>query len=1653
MALPTTTLPRTLFATAYEDGGGAAFDRAALLGNVSGLDPAAALDIQIDDLSLPAGVVYNHVPGFTTVSTVSYYGFTQVITVPTVDTLTIDPSNAAYQSLAAGQEQDVVVTYSVSDGTNVITAEAVFQVFGTNDAPVVAAPMVASATEGGAAVTVNGTANATDIDNGTVLTVVAAPPPPGEIENVLNAAGVAEAVAPPPPPVLPFDPATLPAGVTFDAATSSFSIDPTDPAYASLTAGQTVSVTVNYGVSDGTVATATSVTFTVIGTNGVPVVSGAATVVAHEDGGGASFDRAALLSHVTDPNLAGTLTIQIDDLSLPAGVVYHHVTGSTTISTTSYYGVHQIVTIPTVDTLTIDTSDAAYQSLAEGESMDVVVTYGVGNGTSTAQAQAIFQMIGSNDAPVVAGPVAAAAVEGGSVVTISGIANATDIDHGAVLSVAAAPPPSGEAEALLNAAGVAETAPPPPPPILAFDPATLPAGVTFDAATNSFSIDPTNAAYASLVAGQTATVSFSYGVSDGFAATAATATFTVTGTNNAPVVSGPVTGLFVNEDGASGSYDLPALLSTAHDPDLTDRLTVTIDASNLPAGVSFVSTPEHVVPGYTIAAYVIPAGPRGTSWGAYVYPATYVPAQVIPDQIVAATTVLTIDPSDPAYQALAEGDSVNVVVNYMVTDGEFSVPAQAIFVVNGMNDAPVVSGPISAGATEDGAAVSVNALANATDVDHGSVLWVAAAPVSPVVISGPGDSAADIAEATALAAAAPIPPMPFDASTLPPGVTFDAVTNSFSVDATNAAYQHLSAGQTQQITINYGVTDGLTVTASSIVLTVTGTNDVPIVSAPQHFAVQANTAAFVINPMANVTDTDTGDSLQLVAAPRPAGVTSISIPGGYYMPDIIAAAFDPNDPSFRSLAAGEVADVAWTYDVTDGTATVQDSMTFTVTGVNDAPVVSAPVSAAATEDAAIVTVDALANTTDADHNAVLSVVGVPAALPAGVTYNAATHSFSIDPADASFQQLAQGETQQVVIAYGVTDGMVTTAASVIFTVTGTNDAPVISGPMTASPNEGSGIVTVNAAGNASDVDDHQGLRITGMPASLPVGVTYDAATQRLMLDTNNPAFDSLAKGESLDVVVNYNIFDGFVEVPTSTIFSVQGKNDVPVVAGVVQAGTVSEDAAVVAINLLARTSDVDHNAALAVKTTQGATITASVVSGTWTAPIAFNLSGNMLNIDPAQFGGLHTGQNLDILINYTVTDGNTGGDLPASARITIAGANDTPAAISLSTPHVMENSLAGTVIGQLSAVDTDLGETLSFQITNDPSGFFAISGTSLVVAAGAQLDYETTTSYNIDVKVTDSTGLSSTRTLAIAVDNQLGVTINGTSGNDTFNATTGTPRPTEEGDTINGNNGNDVLDGLGGNDVIDGGAGLDTLIGGAGDDTLTGGKDADTVQGGAGNDRIIISGSDGVGDVFNGGTGIDTLAVSGSGSLTLAGFDATAQSIEIIEGNNKGIVGTSANETFDLSGIVQFTLSGIGFLDASTGNNTVTGSAFADDLRAGSGIDSIHGGAGNDIISAGAGADKVWGDAGNDTMTGGADADTFGFAAAFGKDIITDFTAGTGTGHDVLDFSASIFASFAAAKAAAVQTGADTVFTSGVDTLTLKNVIATNLVAADFAFH
>ena len=87
--------------------------------------------------------------------------------------------------------------------------------------------------------------------------------------------------------------------------------------------------------------------------------------------------------------------------------------------------------------------------------------------------------------------------------------------------------------------------------------------------------------------------------------------------------------------------------------------------------------------------------------------------------------------------------------------------------------------------------------------------------------------------------------------------------------------------------------------------------------------------------------------------------------------------------------------------------------------------------------------------------------------------------------------------------------------------------------------------------------------------------------------------------------------------------------------------------------------------------------------------------------------------------------------------------------------------------------------------------------------------------------------------------------------------------------------------------------GLTSISGLGGNDTIVGSNFADT---------IAASGTEAEFDAMNGGLGTDTFRADGSGPLTLNGFDAASQSIEVWAGNGQTLLGNGSDNVFNLAG-------------------------------------------------------------------------------------------------------------------------------------------------------
>ena len=274
----------------------------------------------------------------------------------------------------------------------------------------------------------------------------------------------------------------------------------------------------------------------------------------------------------------------------------------------------------------------------------------------------------------------------------------------------------------------------------------------------------------------------------------------------------------------------------------------------------------------------------------------------------------------------------------------------------------------------------------------------------------------------------------------------------------------------------------------------------------------------------------------------------------------------------------------------------------------------------------------------------------------------------------------------------------------------------------------------------------------------------------------------------------------------------------------------------------------------------------------------------------------------------------------------------------------------------------------------------------------------------------------------------VGLTINGTPGND----------------NLNGGANNDIIRGLGGNDRIVGFAGNDSLIGGNGNDTITGGTGNDLfyfdVTPNATTNLDLIQDFEQGADKFVLLRNAFTALNRNSNTLTAAEFRAGAGVTQAVTAAERILYNTAGGGLFydaDGSGTafapIRFailanrpTISAADFTLA--GDMVITGTNGNDNLVGGDFNDSISGLAGNDTIAGGLG---------NDTLVGGTGADRFVFNttpnATTNNDRITDFSVAQ---NDRIALSTSVYAGGPAVAGAATVTLAANQFRSGAGVTT-----------------
>ena len=442
------------------------------------------------------------------------------------------------------------------------------------------------------------------------------------------------------------------------------------------------------------------------------------------------------------------------------------------------------------------------------------------------------------------------------------------------------------------------------------------------------------------------------------------------------------------------------------------------------------------------------------------------------------------------------------------SNGKYTAPGDAdyndaVFQISVVtSNRPPVANADTASVGEDAGATTINVLANDTDPD-GNALRVTA--VSTTGVLGTVTIAAN-----------------------GQGVTYTP----------SSSFQSLAAGQTATETFTYTVSDqnGGTATATTTV-TIVGANDAPMVSGAVTGTATEDGVVSTLNALARASDVDNGTTLSVVNVPGslPAGVTFNAAAKTFSL--------NPSAAAYQSLAAGATTTVTVTYGVSDGTVTTSASVSWTITGTNDAPVVSGAVNGTATEDGAVSTLNALATANDVDAGTTLSVV-LSSPLPAGVTYNATTKTFSLDPSAAAYQSLKAGATATVTVSYGVSDGIATTPATANWIVTGTNDGAVIGNASVRDVTEDTSATTLTASGSIGITDADQGeagFQTTVTSAAGNLGSLSLASNGTYTYAVDNSLTQSLGPNAIKTDTFTVTSIDGTTKQITFDIHGVQDK--------------------------------------------------------------------------------------------------------------------------------------------------------------------------------------------------------------------------------------------------------------------------------------------------------------------------------------------------------------------------------------------------------------------------------------------------------------------------------------------------------------------------------
>ncbi len=1036
------------------------------------------------------------------------------------------------EALDAGDIVTDSFTYTADDGTTDNNATITITVKGVNDAPVGTAD-TGSVNEDKQLTVSAGSGvltNDTDVDASSSLTVSAVQ---GQASNVnSNVTGTY--------------------GTLNLDADGSYTYIADQSAADAIVAGQTATDTFAYTVSDTMATSTVNLVITVTGV-GPGAVNDTDTVA--ENGALDRNEAAGVLANDDDNAAKDSENLIVTEISSDS-------TGNSGNATQGVLGTYGTLTVAADGSYTYTANTAAAEALAAGDNSQTdVFTYKMkdDNGVNEDTATLTITIQGQDDDPVASADTGTASEDGPqvSVIAAAGVlANDTDVDAGENLFVSAV---GGNA---LNVGGDV----------------TGSLGTLNLDADGSYTYIADQAGADAITAGQTATDTFNYTLSDGEGDTS-TVNLVITVTGKGP--EGVADTATVTENSTVEKNNAATNGVLANDDD-----NASFDQESL-AVTAITGASAGTVGGTT-------AGTHGTLTmnqdGTYSYAATN--------------------------DALDDGETVDDVFTYTVKDDDDknSSTATLTISVTGAND------PITAADDTDGVTAGSTITrdeASTFELDHDDT-------------DPDGDDVSGNFTITAVT---------HSSGTLIVGQEYTTSKGRITIDS-NGSYTYIADQNDSTSLANLATTDdiftytvrdhsGGDTDTATLTITITGsTNTAPVADDP---LVDGNPATgyitedqilTVTNGSTGVTGLDsnnnnesgdnTGDVLNndtdadgdtLTVSEISGGSVGAGGATGTYGTLTIQSdgSYEYNANNANSIAKDTTATDVFTYTVSDGNGgTDTANITITILGVNDAPSASNDTNAVDEDATATKTAGTgvLSNDSDADTGSSMTVTAITGASAGSVggstngTYGTLTlnsdGSYSYTADKAAADQLAHNATANDVFTYTVTDNEGATATATLTIVVtgkgpvGSADTASVNENVLLEKNEASGVLTNDSGGDTENQivtnissNDTSNTGTAGQGVLGTYGTLTINANGSYSYTPNTAAAEALDKDDVVTEVFTYTVKDdNGVNSSTATLtFTITGVNDA--IVAVDDTDSVDEDGTVT--RLISDDQELDHD--------------------------------------------------------------------------------------------------------------------------------------------------------------------------------------------------------------------------------------------------------------------------------------------------------------------------------------------------------------------------------------------------------------------------------------------------------------------------------------------